>query len=53
MNLFTPGNNFISFYPIHKATSLVYVLLHQVQKFKRMRSHLQLSGSSPNPRDFK
>lgn len=52
MNLLTPDNNFLTFYPIHKAVSLVYVLLHHLQKFRRMRSHLWLSGISPNPRDF-
>lgn len=49
MNLLTPDNNILSFYLIHKATSLVYVLLHHLQKYRRMRFHLWFSRSFPVP----
>lgn len=49
MNLLTSDNNLF----INKAISLLYVLLHHLQKFRRMRFHLWLSGSSANPRDLK
>lgn len=48
MNLLTSDNNHF----INKAISLLYVLLHHLQKFRRMRFHLWLSGSSANPRDL-
>lgn len=48
MSLLTSDNNF----SINKAISLLYVLLLHLQKFRRMRFHLWLSGSSANPRDL-
>lgn len=48
MNFLNSDNNFF----INKAISLLYVLLHCLQKFRRMRFHLWLSGSSANPRDL-
>lgn len=48
MNLLTSDNNFF----INKAISLLDVLLHHLQNFRRMRFHLWLSGSSANPRDL-
>lgn len=52
MSLLTPSTNFLSFYPIYKAISLGHILLHHLQKLRKMRSHLWRSGSFPNPRGF-
>lgn len=48
MNLLTSENTFF----INKDISLLYALLHCLQKFRRMRFHLWLSGSSVNPREL-